>query len=247
MDIDHSAQTSGRGRDSGPVRVRLARVSRLVAVMGALLLLGVTAAACSGGSSLGVASADGTATTKASNGKSSSADASSNAASGGGQGNSFSLAGGNATQALAFSQCMRAHGVADFPDPNAQGQTQINGGPDSDLNPNNPTFQKAQNACQSKQPKPTPAQQAQALQNALKMSQCMRDHGITDFPDPQSQGGGRISISLHGSPGSDLNPNDPAFQAAQKACMPNAPSLPKNTKIGGSSGSGAVLSTGGGG
>jgi hypothetical protein len=136
---------------------------------------------------------------------------------------------------------MRAHGVADFPDPNAQGQTQISGAPTSDLNPNNPTFQKAQNACQSKLPKPTAAQQAQALQNALKMSQCMRTHGITDFPDPQSQGGGRVSISLHSSPGSDLNPNDPAFQAAQKACMPNAPTLPTKQ----SGGSGAADSTGG--
>jgi hypothetical protein len=241
MHIKQSDQRSGPGGDAGPARESLGRLSRLAAVTGALLLLGATAAACSGGSSPGVASAAGTATTGASNGQSSSGDPATNGAPGGGQGSSFSLAGGNATQALAFSQCMRAHGVADFPDPNAQDQTQISGGPNSDLNPNNPTFQKAMNACQSKMPKPTPAQQAQALQNALKMAQCMRDHGITDFPDPQSQGGGRISISLHGSPGSDLNPNDPAFQAAQKACMPNAPSLPKGT-----GGSGAVSIGGGG-
>jgi hypothetical protein len=240
MDINHSVQREGGAGDSGPARGRLARMSRLVAVTSALLLLGVTAAACSGGSTPGVASAGDTATTGASNGHSSSGDLGTN--SGGGQGSKFSLVGGNATEALAFSQCMRAHGVADFPDPNAQGQTQISGGPNSDLNPNNPTFQKAQNACQSKLPKPTPAQQAQALQNALKMSQCMRAHGITDFPDPQNQGGGRVSISLHSSPGSDLNPNDPAFQRAQKICMPNAPGLP--TKQVGSSG--AVSSTGGG-
>jgi hypothetical protein len=183
-------------------------------------------AACSGGSSPGVASLGVTATTAASNGQTSSGGPRTNNAPGAAQGSGLSLSNGNATQALAFSQCMQAHGVADFPDPNAQGQTQISGGPDSDLNPNNPTFKKAMNACQSKMPKPTPAQQAQALQNALKMSQCMRAHGITDFPDPQSQGGGRISISLHGSPDSDLNPNDPAFQRAQKICMPNAPTHP---------------------
>jgi hypothetical protein len=74
------------------------------------------------------------------------------------------------------------------------------------------------------------------------MSQCMRDQGITDFPDPQSHGGGRISLSLNGSAGSDLNPNDPAFQRAQKVCMPNAPKLPSKQ----SGSSGAVLSTGGG-
>ena len=128
------------------------------------------------------------------------------------------IVGANGAAALAFSQCMRAHGVADFPDPNAQGQTQISGGLNSDLNPNNPTFQKAQNACQSKLPKPSPAQQAQALKNALKMSQCMRAHGITDFPDPQSGQGGRISMSLHGSPGSDLNPNDPRLPSGPRRC-----------------------------
>jgi hypothetical protein len=242
MDIDHSAHKCGRSGDVGPVRERLARLSRLITVTGALLVLGVTAAACSGGSSPGVASAGGTATTAASNGRSSSEDPGTNGATSGGQTSGLTLAGGNATQALAFSQCMRAHGVADFPDPNAQGQTEISGGPNSDLSPNNPIFQKATNACQSKMPKPSPAQQAQALQSALKMSQCMRDHGITDFPDPQSGSGGRISISLHGSPGSDLNPNDPAFQRAQKVCMPNAPKLPTKQ----SGGSGPVSSTGGG-
>ena len=241
MHIAHSAHRSGRSGDAGPVRERLARLSRLITVTGALLVLGVTAAACSGVSSPGVASADATATTAASNGQESSGDPGTNGTTSGSQGSSFSFAGGNATAALAFTQCMRAHGVADFPDPNAQGQTQISGGPDSDLSPNNPTFQKAQKACQSKLPQPSPAQQAQALQNALKMSQCMRDHGITDFPDPQSQGGGRVSISLHGSPGSDLNPNDPAFQRAQKICMPNAPSPPKN------GGSAVLVGPGGGG
>ncbi len=239
MDIDHSAQRSGRSGDAGPARTRVARLSWLVGVTGALLLLGVTAAACSGGSSPGVASAGDTATTGASNGQPSSGDPGTNSATGGGQGSNLALAGGNATEALAFSQCMRAHGVADFPDPNAQGQIQISGGANSDLSPNNPTFQKAQNACQSKMPKPSPAQQAQALKSALKMAQCMRAHGITDFPDPSTSGGG-IRISLNGSPGSDLNPNDPAFQAAQKVCMPNAPSLPKGT-----GGSGAVSIGGG--
>ena len=61
------------------------------------------------------------------------------------------------------------------------------------------------------------------MAQALKFSQCMRSHGITDFPDPQSQPGGGISISLHASPGSNLNPNGALFQAAQKACKGFAP------------------------
>jgi hypothetical protein len=147
---------------------------------------------------------------------------------------------------LAFSQCMRSHGVPNFPDPNSQGALLIQGGPGSSLDPNSPAFQSAQKACQSKQPKPTSAQQTQALQNALKQAQCMRKHGIKDFPDPQSSGG-KISLQIQGGAGSDLNPNDPLFQAAQKACMPNAP-LPKggsgNTSTGSGGSGNAVFGTG---
>jgi len=48
----------------------------------------------------------------------------------------------------------------------------------------------------------------------LAYSQCMRTHGIPDYPDPVGD-----KIELHGSPGSDLNPDSPQFQAAQKACQ----------------------------
>jgi len=52
---------------------------------------------------------------------------------------------------LAFSACMRAHGVKDFPDP-SNGGLQIQTHPGSDLNPDNPTFQRAQQACQKYAP-----------------------------------------------------------------------------------------------
>jgi hypothetical protein len=48
-----------------------------------------------------------------------------------------------------FSQCMRANGIPDFPDPNGQG-LQIQSHPGSDLNPNNPTFQNASKKCAQK-------------------------------------------------------------------------------------------------
>jgi hypothetical protein len=54
-------------------------------------------------------------------------------------------------QMLAFSTCMRAHGVKDFPDP-SNGGLQLQSHPGSDLNPDNPTFQKAQQACQGHLP-----------------------------------------------------------------------------------------------
>jgi len=128
---------------------------------------------------------------------------------------------------LAYAQCMRAHGVADFPDPNSQGGFTLQGGPNSDLSPNSSTFQQANEDCQRFTPTsglghgPSPAQVAQAQAQALKFSQCMRSHGLADFPDPvfHSGGGGGISISIKAGPGSDLTPNSPAFQSAQSACQ----------------------------
>jgi len=52
-------------------------------------------------------------------------------------------------------------------------------------------MQDAQNACKHLLPNGgelSPEQQAQAQENALKFARCMRDQGITDFPDPDQQG-----------------------------------------------------------
>jgi hypothetical protein len=48
----------------------------------------------------------------------------------------------------------------------------------------------------------------------LQYAHCMRAHGIPDFPDPGPTGG----FNLSDQPGSDLNPSDPALQAAAGAC-----------------------------
>jgi hypothetical protein len=128
-------------------------------------------------------------------------------------------AGGSARHSeLVYSQCMRAHGITDFPDPSAQGGIDLNGGPGSDLNPSSPQFKAANNACKSLLPPQramSPAQQAAARAQALKYSKCMRAHGISDFPDPDAQGG----IALKPKPGGDLDPNNPLYKAADKACQ----------------------------
>lgn len=54
-------------------------------------------------------------------------------------------------QLLAFSACMRAHGVKDFPDP-SNGGLRLSVHPGSDLDPGNPTFRGAQQACQKYMP-----------------------------------------------------------------------------------------------
>jgi hypothetical protein len=129
--------------------------------------------------------------------------------------------GASQSQLLAFAHCMQTHGEPNFPEPNGQGVFTGNG-----LDPGAPGFQAAANKCNHLLPnggQPTAAQKAQAVAQALKYSQCMRSHGIADFPDPQVSGGGdRISIRLGGK-GSDLNPQDPQFQAAQQACQAYTP------------------------
>jgi hypothetical protein len=52
----------------------------------------------------------------------------------------------NVAQAEKFSQCMRANGVSDFPDPTGN-SLHINRGAGGDLNPSNPVFEKANKLC----------------------------------------------------------------------------------------------------
>jgi hypothetical protein len=129
----------------------------------------------------------------------------------------------NHAKALQFASCMRTHGVPNFPDPGSNGTggmlvqaspsgTKVNG-----VSVNGPAFQSAMQACKSKLPnggKPKPLSAARR-QQMLAFSQCMRAHGISGFPDPTfGSGGAQLRIDKP----SGIDPNSPAFQAAQKAC-----------------------------
>jgi hypothetical protein len=79
-----------------------------------------------------------------------------------------------------FSECIRAHGVSDFPDPNAEGEYEYG------VSVTPAVWQKAVHACKELEPpgalsgKRTPKQQT----GALRFAQCIREHGVKDFPDP---------------------------------------------------------------
>jgi hypothetical protein len=110
---------------------------------------------------------------------------------------------------LAFAHCMRKHGLPDYPDPSSSGQLQLPPG----LTTSSPAYQQAAKVCGSliggaTAPKPinqTPSMQA----SALRLAQCMRAHGVPNFPD------GPITQS------SGINESSPAFQTAFKKCSPN--------------------------
>ena len=132
-------------------------------------------------------------------------------------------AGGSAKHSeLAYSRCMRAHGIKDFLDPNAHGELAVDAGPGTGLDPKSPQFKAANSACKSLLPPRrtlTPAQQAEARAQGLRYSRCMRAHGISDFPDPNGQG----QLEIKNQPGGDLDPDNPRFRAANQACQQYQP------------------------
>jgi hypothetical protein len=154
--------------------------------------------------------------------------------------------------ALKLAECMRTHGVPDFPDPSSGGGFGISANPSGaggsvsvdghTLNVNAPAFQKAMQECQRYQPQGPPisgAQLAKIKQGALKMAACMRAHGVTNFPDPKvstGPGGHGIAVQIGGpaaAAGSGrLDPRSPAFQDAQKICQPLMRVGPKAQRAG---------------
>jgi hypothetical protein len=52
-------------------------------------------------------------------------------------------------------------------------------------------------------------------ENAVKFAECMRDNGVSEFPDPDASGGLTIDGVLNGS---SLDPSTPAWKAAIGAC-----------------------------
>lgn len=84
-------------------------------------------------------------------------------------------------KAVKFSECMRANGVNDFPDPNASGQF-----PSYGVSVSKAVWTEAVAACKSLQPPGSLNAHLTQTQfsAALKFAQCVREHGVPDFPDP---------------------------------------------------------------
>jgi hypothetical protein len=112
-----------------------------------------------------------------------------------------------------FAKCMRENGVPDYPDP----QTDQNGGmmikPPDGADP--AKVQAAMEKCKQYLPNGgvPPKADAQQLEQQRKFAKCMREQGITNFPDPDANGG--IMISKE----SGIDPNSDAFKAANQACQ----------------------------
>jgi hypothetical protein len=107
----------------------------------------------------------------------------------------------NSPSAVAYTSCMRSHGVPEYPDPDSSGQLpKITSGQQVGVSASRLTA--AQRACQDRWPyrAPTQAQQRQQLADDLKFARCMRSRGVP-VPDPTTGPDGpyfAISISRDG-------------------------------------------------
>jgi hypothetical protein len=164
-----------------------------------------------------------------------------------GSSNGPGVASGGSTRspsAVAYSACMRSHGVPNFPDPDSSGNL-----PKADpqqLGVSSSQLQTAQQACQHLLPNNggaintdtiqhcmlasecPPALVRQVLNEERNFAQCMRSHGVPNWPDPIIDSQARpvfaISISKNG-----FDPYSPQIWAKGNECshlMPGLPGLP---------------------
>ena len=129
---------------------------------------------------------------------------------------------GNASTArqkgMKFADCMRDNGVNAFPDPDASGELTIdavaNG---SSLDTEGAEFKQALSACKDLQPsgftggKRSPQKQA----SALEFAQCIRENGVTDFPDPVN---GEPLVNTYKIPSSNKPGGMDILNAAMQKC-----------------------------
>jgi hypothetical protein len=122
-----------------------------------------------------------------------------------------------------FAACMRDHGVTNFPDPQVTTTTTPGGSavgvkmvvPASTAHA--PKFKTAQKACQGILPAPGSRSEHHrpSKRALLAFAQCLRTHGISNFPDPNAQG--ELTPEMINASGIDVR--GPAFFAAAKSCV----------------------------
>jgi hypothetical protein len=137
-----------------------------------------------------------------------------------------------APSSVAYSACMRAHGVPSFPDPGDLGG--IPKGDAQHFGVSTSQLQAAQQACQSLLPTggslldqaaqcvstgDCPPGLAQQMQTAmLTFARCMRSHGFPKFPDPTTDEQGHPILSWSVSQtGADEHSSQ--FQTAEAECI----------------------------
>ena len=115
--------------------------------------------------------------------------------------------------AVAFSRCMRSHGLPDYPDPDSSGTLPKTSA--QRLGVSISVFDAAQSACQHLLPATGGSLTASSLQQCYlagvcpqalvqralsagrEFAQCMRSHGVPDWPDPTLDAQGRPLFNIN--------------------------------------------------
>jgi hypothetical protein len=114
-------------------------------------------------------------------------------------------------EAVKFAECMRGHGLSDFPDPNASGEFVYG------ISVSPAVWERILGECKYLQPpgtlsaKRSPAQQSAAL----RFAQCVRENGVKDFPDPEN---GQPLVDTNRIPSSNLPGGMTILNAAIQKC-----------------------------
>jgi hypothetical protein len=120
------------------------------------------------------------------------------------------------SQLVAFAHCMRSNGVSQYPDPTSRELQKVTA---QQLGVSPSQFETAQTACEHLLPnsghsgQTGTATEAQ-LNGMRRFSQCMRSHGVPNWPDPSVNSQGTASFNLQGIPGLD----SPQVTTAQHDC-----------------------------
>jgi hypothetical protein len=119
---------------------------------------------------------------------------------------------------------MRSHGVPNYPDPTRSGLVKESL---QQLGVSSSQFQAASSDCNHLLPNggsgPNPAQVQQERAQALEFAQCVRSHGVANFPDPGSDGRIPDPATI------GINQGAPKFEAANQACGKyRPPYMPSN-------------------
>jgi len=133
-----------------------------------------------------------------------------------GSGGSLTAGGSaNSSSAVAYSRCVRAHGVPNFPDPDSNGQIPKEAVVPALREVGDSRAKAATNACANLNPagQESPTLTAREQQDYLRAAACMRSHGITNFPDPVFSGG-----SVHFPIPLSIDTSSTPFTQARQTC-----------------------------
>ncbi len=119
-----------------------------------------------------------------------------------------------------FAQCLRSHGLPDLPDPQVSGGELTWGSDNQAVKDGLSGSQAAQDACRPILDRlPATAHHgasysAADIQHLIQFAQCLRQHGVPEWPDPKADG----TFPLRGTP-LEREGKSPRMQAAIQACQ----------------------------